>query len=43
MKISITKDGIIEYYGNQVGYVKDNKAVVDVMFQKDEVAEFFNN
>lgn len=40
MKISITKDGIIEYYGNQVGYVKDNKAVVDVMFQKDEVAEF---
>lgn len=40
MKISITKDGIIEYYGNQVGYVKDNKAVVDVMFQKNEVAEF---
>ena len=40
MKISISKDGIIEYYGNQVGYVKDNKAVVDVMFQREEIAEF---
>ena len=40
MKISITKDGIIEYYSNQVGYVKDNKAVVDEMFKRDEITEF---
>lgn len=40
MKINITTSGIIEYYGNQVGYVKDNKAVVDVMFQREEIAEF---
>lgn len=40
MKINISTSGIIEYYGNQVGYVKDNKAVVDVMFQREEIAEF---
>ena len=40
MKINITTSGIIEYYGNQVGFVKDNKAVVDVMFQREEIAEF---
>lgn len=40
MKINISKDGIIEYYGNEIGYVRDNKAVVDVMFQKDEIQGF---
>ena len=40
MKISINKGGIIEYYGNQVGYVKDNRAVVDEMFKREEITEF---
>ena len=38
--VNITHDGVIEYYGNRAGYIKDNTAFVDVMFQKDELLNF---
>lgn len=38
--INVTKEGIIEYYGNRVGYIKNKKAFVDVMFKKADIEEF---
>ena len=40
MKINISKEGIIEYYSNRIGYIKNNLAVVDVMFKKNEVEDY---
>lgn len=38
--ISISKEGIVEYYGNRAGYIKDNTAVMDEMFRRDEVEQY---
>ena len=38
--INITKEGILEYYGNRVGYVKSDTAFVDLMFKKADIADF---
>lgn len=38
--INITSDGVIEYYGNRAGFVRDNKATVDEMFRKDDLESF---
>ena len=38
--INITKEGILEYYGNRVGYVKNDTAFVDEMFKKADIADF---
>ena len=35
----ISKEGLIEYYGNRVGYMKDNTAIVDEMFKKKDLEE----
>ena len=33
------KKGCIYYYGNPAGYVKEQNAVVDTMFQREELKE----
>lgn len=38
-KFCITKEGVIEYYGNRVGYIKDNTAIVDKMFEKQDLID----
>lgn len=38
--ISISKDGIIEYYGNRAGYIRNHIAVVDEMFKRPEVEQY---
>lgn len=38
--VNITDDGVIEYYGNKAGYIKNDTAFVDVIFQKDELEQF---
>lgn len=38
--INITKEGILQYYGNRAGYVKNGTAFVDEMFKKADVEEF---
>ena len=38
--INITKEGILEYYGNRVGYVKNDTAFVDLMFKKADISDF---
>lgn len=38
--ISISKDGIIEYYGNRAGYIRNHVAVVDEMFRRAEVEQY---
>lgn len=40
MKINITREGIVECYGNRAGFVKDKTAVIDEMFKRDEVADY---
>lgn len=42
-KFCITKEGIIEYYGNRVGYIKDNTAIVDKMFEKEDLTELIRD
>lgn len=38
--INITKEGILEYYGNRAGYVKNDTAFVDEMFKKADIEDF---
>ena len=38
--ISITKEGILQYYGNKAGFIKNGTAFVDEMFKKADVEEF---
>lgn len=38
--INITKEGILQYYGNRAGYIKDDTAFVDEMFKKADIEEF---
>lgn len=40
--INITKEGVLEYYGNRAGYVRDKTAFVDLMFKKADVEEFLS-
>jgi len=39
-KMEITSDNIIMFYRNKVGYIKDRDAVVDPMFESEELTEF---
>lgn len=41
--ICISNNGIVEYYGNHAGYVKDGIAVMDNMFQKEDVVKFLED
>ena len=34
------KNGLVSYYGNIAGYVEDGTAIVDPMFQSDELAAY---
>ena len=38
--INITENGIIEYYGNKAGYLKNNTALVDSMFEKEDLKKY---
>ena len=38
--INITKEGILQYYGNKAGYIRNGTAFVDEMFKKADVEEF---
>lgn len=38
--IDITREGILQYYGNRAGYIKDGTAFVDEMFKKADIEEF---
>ena len=40
--ISISSDGVIEYYGNRAGFVKNNTATVDEMFRKDDLESYLD-
>lgn len=37
--VNITREGIIECYGNRAGFVKDKTAVIDEIFKRDEISE----
>lgn len=39
-KIMIDDENIILYYGNKAGYIKENQAVVDVIFQHETLIDF---
>ena len=41
-KVNITDKGILEYYGNRVGFVKNDTAYVDEMFRKKDIEEFLS-
>ena len=38
--MDITEYGVIEFYGNMAGYVKQNTAYIDPMFEKDELIKY---
>ena len=40
--INISSDGVIEYYGNRAGFVKNNTATVDEMFRKDDLESYLD-
>ena len=40
MKRIYVQNGIVFYYGNPAGYLGDGKAVIDCMFQKEELVSF---
>ena len=39
--INISSDGVIEYYGNRAGFVRNNTATVDEMFRKEDLESYF--
>lgn len=41
--INISKEGIVEYYGNRAGYIKDNAAIMDEMFRREEIEQQLKN
>lgn len=38
--INISKEGIVEYYGNKAGYIKNHTAVMDEMFKRAEIEQY---
>ncbi|OQB13467.1 MAG: hypothetical protein BWY15_01764 [Firmicutes bacterium ADurb.Bin193] len=42
-KIEITSDDVIMFYGNKAGYIKNNTAFVDLMFQRKEMLDFLKS
>ena len=40
MKRIYAQNGIVFFYGNPAGYLGDGKAVIDCMFQKEELVSF---
>lgn len=36
----LIKNGIILFYGNNAGYIDENQAIVDTMFESKELSEF---
>lgn len=42
-KIEITGDDVIMFYGNKAGYIKNNTAFVDLMFQRKEMIDFLKS
>ena len=43
MKPIQIRNGVIVYYGNRVGRVQDGQAVVDPMFEREELKDFLNH
>lgn len=43
MKPIQIQNGVIVYYGNRVGMVQDGQAVVDPMFEREELKDFLNH
>ena len=43
MKPIQIRNGVIVYYGNRVGMVQDGQAVVDPMFEREELKDFLNH
>ena len=41
--INITREGIVEFYGNRAGYIKDNTAIMDEMFRRDDMEQYLKN
>ncbi len=41
--INISKEGIVEYYGNRAGYIKDNAAIMDEMFRREGIEQHLKN
>lgn len=42
MKLIQIQNGVIVYYGNRVGMVQDKQAVVDPMFEREELKDFLS-
>lgn len=42
MKPVQIQNGVIVYYGNHVGMVQDGQAVIDPMFEREELKDFLN-
>ena len=42
VRFTVDNRNRLVFYGNMVGYVKDNTAVVDEMFQTDELTRYLN-
>lgn len=40
--INITEDGIIEFYGNKVGFLDNGTANIDIMFDRPELTEYLS-
>ena len=40
VRFTVDNRNRLVFYGNMVGYVKDNTAVVDEMFQTDELTRY---
>lgn len=43
MKPIQIQNGVIVYYGNRVGMVRDGQAVIDPMFEREELKDFLNH
>ena len=43
MKPIQIQNGVVVYYGNRVGMIQDGEAVVDPMFERDELKEFLEH
>ena len=41
-RFTVDGRGRLVFYGNMVGYVKDSTAVVDEMFQSDELCQYLS-
>ena len=43
MKAIQIKNGVISYYGNHVGIIQDSQAVIDPMFEREDLKNFLEH